>query len=189
MILVCLLQCHYSYSDCGLGSDGTDRLVKLVQEIQHRPSRDGQPSLLGAKITGGGSGGTVCVIGRNCIRSSEEILEVTYRWPELFTSSRLTKHWFAQHFYHLFLVISDTTAVQSSHWSFTIYLWGFIPWCWKVWLPQDTAKDRFISEELSSTIYVQNMRKNDRKLLNNLFSIERTAFYLLFVSSIINNKN
>lgn len=75
-----MYQCHYSYSDCGLGSDGTDRLVKLVQEIQHRPSRDGQPSLLGAKITGGGSGGTVCVIGRNCIRSSEEILEIQRRY-------------------------------------------------------------------------------------------------------------
>lgn len=32
--------------------------------------------LYGAKITGGGSGGTVCVIGRNCVKSSEKILEV-----------------------------------------------------------------------------------------------------------------
>lgn len=45
--------------------------------MQHRKSlRDGSPSLFGAKITGGGSGGSVCVIGRNCIQSSEEILEV-----------------------------------------------------------------------------------------------------------------
>lgn len=72
-----MLQCHYSYNECGLGSDGTDRLVNLVQEMQHRKSsHDGSTSLFGAKITGGGSGGSVCVIGRNCIQSSEEILEV-----------------------------------------------------------------------------------------------------------------
>jgi L-arabinokinase len=49
---------HASYSACGLGSDGTDRLVELV--------RDAGPEsgLYGAKITGGGSGGTVAVLGR-----------------------------------------------------------------------------------------------------------------------------
>ena len=72
-------QCHYSYNACGLGSDGTDRLVNLVQEIQHRKTtRTGGPSLFGAKITGGGSGGSVCVIGKNCLRSSEEILEARF---------------------------------------------------------------------------------------------------------------
>lgn len=76
-----LYQCHYSYSACGLGSDGTDRLVQLVQEKQHSKlskSKDG--TLYGAKITGGGSGGTVCVIGRNSIRSSEQILEIQQRY-------------------------------------------------------------------------------------------------------------
>lgn len=72
------LQCHYSYSDCGLGSDGTNRLVQLVQEMQHsKASKSGEGTLYGAKITGGGSGGTVCVIGRNSLKSSEQILEVT----------------------------------------------------------------------------------------------------------------
>jgi hypothetical protein len=72
-----LLQCHYSYSACGLGSDGTDRLVQLVQEIQHsKLSKSEGGTLYGAKITGGGSGGTVGVIGRNCLRSSQQILEV-----------------------------------------------------------------------------------------------------------------
>ncbi|CAA6671179.1 unnamed protein product [Spirodela intermedia] len=75
-----MYQCHYSYSDCGLGSDGTDRLVKLVQEMQHRRASDGKSSLFGAKITGGGSGGSVCVVGRNCIRSSKEILEIQQRY-------------------------------------------------------------------------------------------------------------
>ncbi|MQL74864.1 hypothetical protein Taro_007244, partial [Colocasia esculenta] len=77
-----MYQCHYSYNDCGLGSDGTDRLVKLVQEMQHRRSPNGKTSLFGAKITGGGSGGSVCVIGRNCVRSSEEILEIQQRYKD-----------------------------------------------------------------------------------------------------------
>jgi len=48
---------HASYGACGLGSDGTDRLVELVAEAG--PER----GLFGAKITGGGSGGTVAVFG------------------------------------------------------------------------------------------------------------------------------
>ncbi|KAI3437298.1 uncharacterized protein J3R85_005551 [Psidium guajava] len=72
-----LYQCHYSYSACGLGSDGTDRLVRLVQEMQpSRLAKHDDGTLYGAKITGGGSGGTVCVVGRNCLRSSQQILEV-----------------------------------------------------------------------------------------------------------------
>ncbi len=48
---------HASYSACGLGSEGTDELVELVR-------RAGASSgLYGAKITGGGSGGTVVVLG------------------------------------------------------------------------------------------------------------------------------
>ncbi|KAJ4963559.1 hypothetical protein NE237_023498 [Protea cynaroides] len=76
-----MYQCHYSYSACGLGSDGTDRLVQLVQEMQHsRISKSENGTLFGAKITGGGSGGTVCVVGRNCLRSSEQILEILQRY-------------------------------------------------------------------------------------------------------------
>ncbi|XP_059645204.1 L-arabinokinase isoform X3 [Cornus florida] len=76
-----LYQCHYSYSACGLGSDGTDRLVHLVQEMQHsRLSKAEDGTLYGAKITGGGSGGTVCVIGRNCLRSSQQIFEIQQRY-------------------------------------------------------------------------------------------------------------
>ncbi|XP_061362544.1 L-arabinokinase-like [Gastrolobium bilobum] len=76
-----LYQCHYSYGACGLGSDGTDRLVHLVQELQHSAaSKSEGGTLCGAKITGGGSGGTVCVIGRNCLKSSEHIFEVQQRY-------------------------------------------------------------------------------------------------------------
>ena len=48
---------HESYGACGLGSDATDRLVELVRKAG--PER----GLFGAKITGGGSGGTVAVLG------------------------------------------------------------------------------------------------------------------------------
>jgi L-arabinokinase len=53
-----MYQSHASYSACGLGSAGTDRLVELVREAGP------QQGLYGAKITGGGSGGTVAVLGR-----------------------------------------------------------------------------------------------------------------------------
>jgi L-arabinokinase len=49
---------HRSYSACGLGSPGTDELVGLVREA------GAAAGLYGAKITGGGSGGTVAVLGR-----------------------------------------------------------------------------------------------------------------------------
>jgi L-arabinokinase len=48
---------HQSYTACGLGNEGPDRLVELVQAAG--PAR----GLFGAKITGGGSGGTVAVLG------------------------------------------------------------------------------------------------------------------------------
>lgn len=74
------MQCHYSYSACGLGADGTDRLVQLVQEAQHsKSSRTEDGTLYGAKITGGGCGGTVGVIGKNTLRSSQQIIEVTHQ--------------------------------------------------------------------------------------------------------------
>ncbi len=60
-----MYQSHASYSACGLGSDGTDRLVELAREIG--PSG----GLYGAKITGGGSGGTVAVLAR---RGSEQTI-------------------------------------------------------------------------------------------------------------------
>ena len=49
---------HVGYSDCGLGSPETDLLVSLVKNLA------GQ-DLFGAKITGGGAGGTVAILGRD----------------------------------------------------------------------------------------------------------------------------
>ena len=53
-----MYQSHASYSACGLGSDGTDCLVELVR------AAGTNAGLYGAKITGGGSGGTVAVLAR-----------------------------------------------------------------------------------------------------------------------------
>ncbi|CAF2073391.1 L-arabinokinase-like isoform X1 [Brassica napus] len=72
-----MYQCHDSYSPCGLGSDGTDRLVQKMERLKHSKTENG--TLYGAKITGGGSGGTVCVIGRSSLRSSELILMYIYK--------------------------------------------------------------------------------------------------------------
>lgn len=63
---------HASYSACGLGSDGTDQLVALVRE-----AGPGQ-GLYGAKITGGGSGGTVAVLAERGARPSVGLLADRY---------------------------------------------------------------------------------------------------------------
>jgi L-arabinokinase len=52
-----MYESHASYGACGLGSDGTDRLVDLVA------TQGAERGLFGAKITGGGSGGTVAILG------------------------------------------------------------------------------------------------------------------------------
>jgi galactokinase len=57
---------HASYTACGLGAQRTDLLVQLVKEIG--PAQ----GLYGAKITGGGSGGTVAVLGR---REAEPLIQ------------------------------------------------------------------------------------------------------------------
>ena len=67
-----MYQSHESYSQCGLGSDGTDRIVDLVR-------RSAGGDLYGAKITGGGSGGTVAILGR---RGSDEIKMIAARYRE-----------------------------------------------------------------------------------------------------------
>jgi L-arabinokinase len=81
-----MYQSHASYSSCGLGSEQTDLLVQLVREA--RPAQ----GLYGAKITGGGSGGTVAVLGRRNAASAVEKLadryarETGYR-PNVFAGS------------------------------------------------------------------------------------------------------
>lgn len=63
---------HKSYSACCLGSPGTDELVRLVRESGT------ESGLYGAKITGGGSGGTVAVLGRKGARTAVEAVAKEY---------------------------------------------------------------------------------------------------------------
>lgn len=67
-----MYQSHASYSACGLGSDGTDRLVELVRMAGPAAG------LYGAKITGGGSGGTVAVLARRGARAVVENIAAEY---------------------------------------------------------------------------------------------------------------
>lgn len=81
-----MYQSHASYSACGLGSQGTDRLVELVRRAG---AADG---LYGARITGGGSGGTVAVIGHSnaaasIARIAEQYAEETGHQPYIFSGS------------------------------------------------------------------------------------------------------
>ena len=57
-----MYQSHHAYTECGLGCEATDLLVDLVRE-------EGVANgLFGAKVTGGGAGGTVAVLGRRDAR-------------------------------------------------------------------------------------------------------------------------
>jgi L-arabinokinase len=60
-----MFQAHAGYSACGLGEAGTNRIVELVRE-------DNAQNLFGAKITGGGSGGTVAFLAK---KGSEKVIE------------------------------------------------------------------------------------------------------------------
>lgn len=67
-----MYEAHRSYTALGLNSSGTDMLVELVR-------REGPSAgLFGAKITGGGSGGTVAVLGDQTSRSAIERVAATY---------------------------------------------------------------------------------------------------------------
>jgi len=81
-----MYQSHASYSACGLGSKGTDLLVALVRRF------GAGNGLYGAKITGGGSGGTVAVLGRQGADASikqvaEKYHEAMNYTPYIFTGS------------------------------------------------------------------------------------------------------
>jgi L-arabinokinase len=67
-----MLGSHASYSACALGSEGTDRLVELAR--QAGPGS----GVFGAKITGGGSGGTVAIFATDLARQA--IHEIARRY-------------------------------------------------------------------------------------------------------------
>ncbi|HEY6401289.1 MAG TPA: GHMP kinase [Blastocatellia bacterium] len=81
-----MYQSHASYSACGLGSAATDRIVELARE-----AGPGQ-GIYGAKITGGGSGGTVAVLGHRDAaelvrRIAERYAKTSSHQPYIFSGS------------------------------------------------------------------------------------------------------
>lgn len=60
---------HLGYTDCGLGSAATDLLVNMVKERRTQ-------GLFGAKITGGGAGGTVAILGRDSDEANRAVHEI-----------------------------------------------------------------------------------------------------------------
>ena len=71
-----MFQSHASYSGIGLGSEGTDLLVDLVR------AEGSANGLHGAKITGGGSGGTVCVLGDGGAAAEAAFARVLQKYRE-----------------------------------------------------------------------------------------------------------
>jgi L-arabinokinase len=51
-----MLASHTSYSECGLGTERTDEIVALAKDLK---------GIAGARITGGGNGGTVCILAHS----------------------------------------------------------------------------------------------------------------------------
>jgi L-arabinokinase len=77
---------HAGYHACGLDSPGTNRLVELVR------AEGPAAGLYGSRITGGGSGGTVAVIGRPdaaaaIARVAEAYQRATGYRPQVFSGS------------------------------------------------------------------------------------------------------
>jgi galactokinase len=88
-----MYEAHASYSACGLGAAATDRLVELVR------AAGPAAGLYGAKITGGGSGGTVAVLARRGDRAAVDAIaarhgEETGRAPVVFAGSSPGAHAF-----------------------------------------------------------------------------------------------
>jgi galactokinase len=67
-----MYQSHYSYTECGLGNEATDLLVELVRQ------EGANAGLYGAKVTGGGAGGTVAILGRRDARDAFERVVQSY---------------------------------------------------------------------------------------------------------------
>ncbi len=66
---------HHGYTDCGLGCKETDLLVDMVKAEKKN-------GLFGAKITGGGAGGTVAVLGKNNPAASKAVQKIFEEYQE-----------------------------------------------------------------------------------------------------------
>ncbi len=70
-----MYQSHAAYSETGLGSEMTDLLVDLAR------AEGAAEGIFGAKITGGGGGGTVAVLGR--AEADDSLLRIVGKYRDL----------------------------------------------------------------------------------------------------------
>jgi len=70
-----MYQSHQGYTECGLGSEYTDKIIELVRS-------ENTNDLLGAKVTGGGAGGTVAVLGKNTAQAKNAFQRVADRYHQ-----------------------------------------------------------------------------------------------------------
>ncbi|KAK9841083.1 hypothetical protein WJX84_005911 [Apatococcus fuscideae] len=90
-----MFQSHASYGRCGLGSEGTDRLVNLARdEMTNSQTSSSGPCIYGAKITGGGSGGAVCLLAQDSLAGQAAIERIRDKYhhqtgykPDVFVGS------------------------------------------------------------------------------------------------------
>jgi L-arabinokinase len=77
-----MFQSHASYGACGLGEPVTDAIVEAARKAGP------DSGIFGAKITGGGSGGTVCLLveGRKGLRTVRRIAARTVKGKKPFLS-------------------------------------------------------------------------------------------------------
>lgn len=81
-----MYQSHYAYTECGLGAKATDYLVNLCRKMGVNKG------IYGAKITGGGAGGTVAILAdKNAGETVKEIFttyaQAAFGEPYLFEGS------------------------------------------------------------------------------------------------------
>jgi L-arabinokinase len=70
-----MFQSHWSYTETGLGCEATDQIVEIARNYC------GKGRLYGAKITGGGAGGTIAVLGAS--EAQEDFHEVVAEYARL----------------------------------------------------------------------------------------------------------
>ncbi|NNE36398.1 MAG: GHMP kinase [Rhodothermales bacterium] len=84
-----MYQSHVAYTQVGLGHERADEIVEMAR--RYGESR----GIYGARITGGGSGGTVCLLtaGRNGLKSAREIAARLPGRSNVFTRSADGARW------------------------------------------------------------------------------------------------
>ena len=71
-----MLQSHQSYSRAGLGNEFTDKIIELVQ------GAGTDSGVFGARVSGGGNGGTVCVLSYGK-KGKEAVKEICLKYMQI----------------------------------------------------------------------------------------------------------